>query len=212
MSSTAALATGSGDRPATPIGRVPGRDGAATASIVRATTELLAEVGYGGLTTDLIAERAGVSKATMYRRWRTKVDLVVAAVESWLEPVVVPDLGSFRAEIEHVLAIRLEEYRRPGAARLLGGVIGAAYQDPALASALSDWLGRSPAMRTIADRASHRGELRPEIELGALATMLGAPLVFRLVVEQRPPDGAFVAQVVELVCGGALQRTPGDPR
>ena len=62
-------------------GATPNRGEAADAAILDATIEVLGEQGYGGLTVSAVIERAGVSSATLYRRWPTKLELVMAAIE-----------------------------------------------------------------------------------------------------------------------------------
>ena len=81
--------------------RRPGRprSAAADASIVRATLELLLEEGYRGLTMEQVRARAGVGKATLYRRYGSKQDLVSAAIQHLNQPLELPDTGSVRADI-----------------------------------------------------------------------------------------------------------------
>lgn len=97
-----------------------------TRAVLDAVVDLVAESGMNALTMDAVAARAGVSKPAMYRRWPTKQDLVIAAAESRIGPLTVPDMGDFRAELRAVLTARAEAYRQPGVGRLLAGVIGAA--------------------------------------------------------------------------------------
>src|SRR5918995_6372874 len=87
--------TSRGGRP-----RDPSRDGVIRAAILR----LLAEVGYGALTMDAVAAEAGVGKATIYRRWRTKQDLVVDTIsELNAATVTPPDAGSLEGDLREVL-------------------------------------------------------------------------------------------------------------
>src|SRR3954462_13424344 len=80
--------------------RGPSRDGVIRAAILR----LLAEVGYGALTMDAVAAEAGVGKATIYRRWRTKQDLVVDTIaELNREEAAAPDTGSLEEDLRQLL-------------------------------------------------------------------------------------------------------------
>src|SRR5215217_9777739 len=80
--------------------RDPSRDGVIRAAILR----LLAEVGYGALTMDAVAAEAGVGKATIYRRWRTKQDLVVDTISDLnRDEASPPDTGSLEGDLRAML-------------------------------------------------------------------------------------------------------------
>src|SRR5687767_6181262 len=95
--------------------RGPGRprEERVTAAVLRAVVDLVTEQGIGAVTMDVVAARAGVSKPAIYRRWPTKQDLIIAAAETRIGVLSVPDLGDFRAELRFVLTARLEAYRLP---------------------------------------------------------------------------------------------------
>src|SRR4051794_33161402 len=80
------------DTPARRVGRP--RDQRAEGAILDATVALVGEVGFGNLTVDAVAARAGVGKATIYRRWASKEELVIAAVTCLRHGVEAPDTGS----------------------------------------------------------------------------------------------------------------------
>src|SRR5215203_7405886 len=87
--------TSRGGRP-----RDPSRDGVIRAAILR----LLADVGYGALTMDAVAAEAGVGKATIYRRWRTKQDLVVDTVSVMTQAIATPvDTGSLEGDVRAIV-------------------------------------------------------------------------------------------------------------
>ena len=80
--------------------RDPSRDGVIRAAILR----LLADVGYGALTMDAVAAEAGVGKATIYRRWRTKQDLVVDTISDLNREVASPaDTGSLEGDLRAMM-------------------------------------------------------------------------------------------------------------
>src|SRR4029453_3440012 len=70
---------------------------------IEATLELIAENGIGGLTTNAVAERAGMRKAAMYRRWRSKQELVVDAVAALVSEIAVPDTGSTHDDLRALM-------------------------------------------------------------------------------------------------------------
>ncbi|MER7171550.1 TetR/AcrR family transcriptional regulator [Streptomyces mesophilus] len=174
-------------------------------AVLDAVVDLVAESGMGALTMDAVAARAGVSKPAVYRRWPTKQDLIIAAAESRIGPLNVPDLGDFRAELRVVLTTRMEAYRQPGVGRLLAGVIGAAAEADAEPAAYRAYTARVMSeTRHVLDRGVARGDVRPDADLAAAATLVASSLLFRLVGEQQKPDEALVESVVELI-GRAIQ-------
>lgn len=182
--------------------RGPGRprEERVTRSVLDAVVELVAEQGVNAVTMDAVAARAGVSKPAIYRRWPTKQDLVLAAAESRIGRLSIPDMGDFRSELRAMLTARLEVYRKAGVDRLIAGVIGSAAEVGAVRSAYGDYVARTMGeTRYILERGIERGDVRPDIDIRAAATLVGGSLIFRLVVEQELPDGHLVDSVVELV-------------
>ena len=78
-------------------------DEACGPNILDATLDIVAEVGYAGLTVDAVAQRAGVGKATIYRRWASKESLLLEAWRSCIAPIVQPDTGTLRGDVEAML-------------------------------------------------------------------------------------------------------------
>ncbi|MZD03904.1 TetR family transcriptional regulator [Streptomyces sp. SID5785] len=171
-----------------------------TRAVLDAVVELVAESGMAALTMDAVATRAGVSKPAMYRRWSTKQDLVIAAAESRIGPLTVPDMGDFRAELRVVLSARMTAYRQPGIARLLAGVIGAAAEQGVVLEGYSAYTARvTSETRHVLERGVTRGDVRADADLSTATTLVASSLLFRLVAEQRLPDEALVDSVVDLV-------------
>jgi AcrR family transcriptional regulator len=143
--------TGSGRRP----------DPALAEAIRAAVVEVLADVGYGRLTMDAVAVAAGVSKATIYRRWRTKTDLLVSVID-WAsdESLVTVDTGSLRDDLIALLSALADILAGPGGAASRA-LLGAATAEPAMAAAFREgpmarW---SAAFGAAFQRAAARGEV-----------------------------------------------------
>ena len=146
--------------------RDPSRDGVIRAAILR----LLADVGYGALTMDAVASEAGVGKATIYRRWRTKQDLVVDTISDLNRAeATTPDTGSVEGDLREMMHQMVA---------LIGGPTGAATlsllstmpHQPALAEAfrngpLAVW---RDSYDRIWERAEERGEVRPGLSLSLI--------------------------------------------
>ena len=111
--------------------RDPSRDEAIRAALLR----LLGEVGYGGLTNDALAQTAGVGKATIYRRWRTKQDLIVDSISD-LGPLLTipPDTGSLRDDLRQFMHLLAETTRSPVGA-MLRSLVPAMHHHPELRTA-----------------------------------------------------------------------------
>ncbi|MFD8567251.1 TetR/AcrR family transcriptional regulator [Streptomyces sp. NPDC059639] len=181
-------------------GRGRPREERVTRAVLDAVVELVAEQGMGALTMDAVASRAGVSKPAMYRRWPTKQDLVIAAAESRIGPLDVPDMDDFRAELRAVLTARMEAYRQPGIDRLLAGVIGASAEQGFVREAFVAYAARvTSETRHVLERGIARGDVRADADLSAATTLVASSLLFRLVVEQRQPDESLVESMVDLV-------------
>ena len=162
---------------------------------------MLSEVGYAGLTMEDVAATAGVSKATIYRRWSAKGDLLVSLIDAASDvTLVVPDTGSLRDDLIVLLGGLADVLVGPGgkASRVL---LGAATDDRALAEALR----RGPqerwgqAFRTVFARAVSRGDVDP-----LAGTSLGAEagpgiLLLRWLVTGAPINRELAETVVDRV-------------
>jgi AcrR family transcriptional regulator len=176
--------------------RDPSRDGVIRAAILR----LLADVGYGSLTMDAVAAQAGVGKATIYRRWRTKEDLVVDTIaELHHLDSAPPDTGSLEGDLRALLQSLVAVVTGPlGAATL--SLLSTVPHQPALAGAFR--AGPIGAWRAAFDdvwaRAEQRGEVRGDAgPLTAEAT--SALLVQRWLLTGEPVDEAFADEVLARV-------------
>lgn len=172
-------------------------------AILEAALELLAEWGYDGLTMEGIAERAGVAKTTVYRRWSTREEVLEAASERFVKEIGVPDTGSIRGDLLALLQSARKVYSGlPG--QVMPGLVAAMAQNPGLARKvrcgfLSD---RRAALRGVLERGIERGELRPDIDVGVTLDLLGGPLMYRLLVTGEEVDTAMVREVVDTLLRG----------
>jgi len=178
--------------------------------ILDAIVDLLMEGGYGAVTTDAVASRADVSKATIYRRWRNKSDLIIAALARVLPPVIVPDLGNFGLEMRWLLESRTRDLARPGIRNMMAGIIGASVEDPKLDESLrARIVGSMAAHRSVFERAIARGELAPGNSVDDLATALAGPFVYRVVWERQAPNPELLELIVQSMLALAAQKPAG---
>ena len=110
------------------------RDARNDAAILEATTAILFEKGYAGLTIDGVAAAAGVSRPTIYRRWSSKPELVIAALgdRTGLD-VPVPHTGSIRRDLLAVQRHQIKEFNNPVSRRVTSGLVADIAADPELA-------------------------------------------------------------------------------
>jgi len=197
--------------PRTPARRAPGRPRCEKAceAVRTAALELLDEAGWGGLTIEGVAERAGVGKATIYRWWTNKAALVVDAFFTRVSPQLeFPDTGTLRGDLVGQLRDVVREMLGPHG-RLLTAIVSALPTDPALGEAFrARWVGRRRAEgMQVFDRAAARGELPADADRELLFDLLYGPLYFRLIVQYRPlREPRLAERLVDAVLYGASPR------
>ena len=177
--------------------RDPSRDGVIRAAILR----LLADVGYGALTMDAVASEAGVGKATIYRRWRTKQDLVVDTISDLNRmEAAPPDTGSLEGDLRQMLRSLVAVITGPTGAATLS-LLSTVPHQPALAEAfrngpLAVW---RQSFEQIWTRAEQRGEVQPGVAGSVVAETTSALLVQRWLLTGRPVDDAYADEVLDRV-------------
>lgn len=171
-----------------------------TAAILQATLELLREGGNQAVTTESVASRAGVSKTTIYRRWRSRSEMIVAAAKLLMAPIEVPDLGDLHAEVRYLLSRRLEQYQRQGVGEVMSSILGASIEDAQVSAVFSDWVTtQSTSNGDVLVRAIGRGELPADVDKAGMVTLMGAVLFYRLIVEGRKPDTQLMDTVLSVL-------------
>jgi AcrR family transcriptional regulator len=168
--------------------------------LLNATLELLAEIGYDKLTMDAVAERAHASKATIYRRWSNKAELVVEALGIQQASLDIPDTGSLEGDLEFGLAQIFNKEARMSAHVMLG-LITALSRDAELRVVFRErFLEREDrALKMVFDRAVARGEISPERDLELLLKVLPAFMMDYLLAHGEMPDRAFTGRVIHEV-------------
>jgi AcrR family transcriptional regulator len=181
---------------------------------IQATLELIAEHGIRGLTTNAVAERAGISKATMYRRWRSKEDLLVDAVAALVSEIAVPDTGSTRADVLALMRSAVELYGGSVEARMMPSLVDEMSRDGALARAIRDGFleSRRGALRAVLARGIERGDLRADLDVELALDVLGGPIFYRLLVTGGPIDDQLAEGVTELLLRGFAPSAPHHDR
>jgi AcrR family transcriptional regulator len=180
------------------------RDHTRDKEILDAALEILAETGYDGMTIDMVAARAKAGKATLYRRWPSKNELVIDAVACMknanLDPATLPDTGTLRGDL--IAMIRppsIEDGTRK--MQVMAGLMSMLSRAPELVDAANAAIlePRTEVNRLFLRRAIDRGEIRPDIDVDLVASV-GPSLAFhRMLLEQKGVDRSFLIRVIDEV-------------
>jgi len=186
------------------------REARADQAIRAATLELMAEQGAQALRMGDVASRAGVGKATIYRRYRSKDELVTDAVGGLVSEIAVPDTGSTRSDLLALMNEAVELYSNSLAAGLMPTVVDEMSRNPEFAEIARDRFltGRRAALREVFERGVGRGDLRRDLDVELALDVLGGPLFYRLMITGGPIDARLAANVVELILRGFAPAPP----
>lgn len=177
------------------------------AELYEAVLDLLRKVGYDALTMDAVATGTRSSKATLYRQWRSKPELVARALRH-NKPVHVGDIdtGSLRGDF-HAMLERTDDCQLERDCGLMRGLAQAIHTNPDLHKALRELLiePEITGIDTLLRRAVERGEVGVDnAALGFVPHMLVGAFVARQLIEDRTPDRAFLTQYIDAVVLPAL--------
>lgn len=188
--------------------------GEITTAIRRALMQELAAVGYGRLSIEAVARRAGVSKTAIYRRWSSKLDLVldiVAAAAHGKLPVL--DTGTLRGDLALLFQAVAHALRHPLASQIIPDLLAEAARNPTIDQTLRQVLhARQQEIggRLVA-RAVQRGELPADTDPDAAVDLIIGPLYWRLAIARGPVTDTYLDTLVESVATG-LGAEPAVPR
>ena len=177
--------------------------------ILDATLEVLGDVGYDRLTMDAVATRAKASKATLYRRWRGKAELVVDALLGVKHTPEVPDTGTLRGDLIASFCGLGGLTDEQGVATF-ASVLTAISKDEEFATAFRrDVLApKVAASRLVFDRARERGELHPDTDVDLLAPALAGIILHRLfILGEHPTEDVIVRVIDQIILPAATNPT-----
>lgn len=196
---------GSGDEQ--PASRRPGRPRSERAhqAILAATLELLAKVGYQGMSLEGVAARAGVGKTTIYRRWPSKEELAIEALASLDTPTEVRESGDLRADLIATLRHEMDPAREQASIPLLMRLMGEVMENPELFHVYRERVV-TPQIALLAgaiERAKARGELRADVDPVLLLELLGGPILLHFIITGEVPSlDEFTERIVDVVWRG----------
>ncbi|MET8778395.1 TetR/AcrR family transcriptional regulator [Nocardia sp. NPDC050713] len=187
----------------------PGGRSARVRDAVRAATLAeLAEHGYQGLSVDAVAQRSGVHKTTVYRRWRSPEGLIADALDlAAAEPWPIPDTGTLAEDLRALTELVRTGFADPEAGPVASAFIAAAMQNSAAATALHDFYqARHRQSAELVRRAVDRGDLPSTVDAEQIVRFAVAPIFYRLFISREPvtAEDARVAADAALAAARAL--------
>lgn len=182
----------------------PRVEGDREAQILNGVIDTLIEVGYDRLTFDAVASKVRASKATLYRKWPTKADLVVSALEHLKAQGTqgsheLPDTGSLAGDLTFHYCDDPDYNDK--SMLVFGAVVSAIHRDPELTSIFAERFvqPRMAELRKVVLRAQQRGEVGPDADVDQLAAILPSAITYRVMTTGECPDEPFITKVIEQV-------------
>lgn len=180
------------------------RDHTRDPEILEVALDVLAETGYDGMTVDMVATRAKAGKATLYRRWPSKADLVLDAVVCMksrdIDLDALPDTGTLRGDLIAMIktpSIRESERKL----KVMAGIASMIARSPELAAAAQNALvePRASVNRIMFRRAIERGEIPADVDVEQLCMISPAMVAYRVLMLGKPVDREFLVGVIDKV-------------
>lgn len=178
-------------------------------AILDATLELLAEVGFSALTVEGVASRAGVGKATIYRRWPSKLPLVVEAFGG-LPGMEDFDTGTLAEDLKKMLRSYLQAFNTSALSAVLPSLAGERAHNPELSKLFEpvSLARRGPLMRAF-ERAVDRGEIPTHVDLELAGDLVVGPIAVCLFFKGGRLSTRMVGPMVDLALAG-IAADPGE--
>ena len=203
--------TASTNTEAGPANRRPGRPRSEQAeqAIIEATLDLFAEQGFEGVCVEAVATRAGVGKATIYRRWPNKEELLLAAFGSLKSPFPEAKGVSVRDDLLAMVEVMCADKADPRKARRYALLLGEGEKYPRLMARYKETVvePRREAMRAVIRRGIQTGELRPDTDIEIAMLTLTGVIMAREKTPDREFDGDFAARLVDGLLLGLSARS-----
>lgn len=189
---------------------MPPRPNASADQILVTTLQLIAEHDVAGVSVDMVADRAGVSKATIYRRWPSRSELIFEAMTYLPRPESNPDTGSIQGDLTVLLKNLVEFLNRPDGGRVFAAFLNAAIRDAKLAAVRSTISKNARAdYERVIRRAIERGELAANVNIRLLVDVLISPFIYRRMVDHTSARASDIRPVINMALSAYLTNAPG---
>ncbi|MBE1488662.1 TetR/AcrR family transcriptional regulator [Plantactinospora soyae] len=179
--------------------------GEITAALRMAVMQELAAVGYGRLSIEAVARRAGVGKTAIYRRWNSKLEMVLEIVSRVAgQSLPLPDTGSLRGDLEVLLRIVARALKHRLASQIIPDLLAEAARNPEIAQTLQEALraNQRDIGILLLDRAVDRGELPAGTDPDAAVDLIVGPLYWRFAVARTPLPEDYLPRMAAAIAAG----------
>lgn len=186
---------------------------AITQALTRAFFAEWAERGYAALSLENVARRAGVGKAAIYRRWRSKADMAGESLSAvGIAITEVADTGSLKGDILALLFSIRRVLRHPVVRRIVPDVHAEIARSPDLRAAIRPFQNaRRQHVHLMVDRAIARGELASPVDYEMVADLIAAPIYWRQIVTGGRADRRYVETLATVLFASIAAMRPGAP-
>lgn len=178
------------------------RDHTRDPEILKCAVEVLAESGYEGMTIEMVATRAKAGKATLYRRWASKEELVIEAIgcmkRADIEGQALPDTGTLRGDLVAMIKPHtIEESEQK--LKVMGGLMSLLTRNPEMAEAVNATIvePRAAVNRILFERAVERGEITVACDIGTLSMISPSMVAYRTLVLRKFVDRDFLISIID---------------
>jgi AcrR family transcriptional regulator len=178
------------------------RDHTRDPEILDAALAVLAETGYDGMTLDMVAARAKAGKATLYRRWSSKGELVLDAVacmkNSDIDYAQLPDTGTLRGDLVAMIKPHsIEDGEKK--LQIMAGLMSMLSRAPELAQAANAAIvePRASVNRILMRRAIDRGEISADCDIETLSLISPSMAAYRVLILRKPVDRKFLISLID---------------
>lgn len=191
---------------------MPPRPNSSTDEILVKTIELIAEHDIAGVSVEMVAEASNVSKATIYRRWQSREDLIFEAMTYIKYPQAAPDKGTLKEDLGLLLRDLVKFLNRAEGGKVYAAFLNAAIRSPKLAE-LRGEVSRTARVNyhTAVARSIERGELKPDTNTDLLIEAMIAPFVYRRLGSPANVPVKLVDQIIDIVLEGHLIEATTKP-
>jgi AcrR family transcriptional regulator len=171
----------------------------------------LAEVGYGRLSIEAVARRAGVGKTAVYRRWSSKIDMVLEMVSAVAgQSLPLPDTGTLHGDLEILLRILARALQHPLASQIIPDLLAEAARNPQIAETLERALrsNQRDIGTLLIGRAVERGELPPGTDPDAAVDLIVGPVYWRLAIARTPMPKGHLSRMAAAIAAALAAAAP----
>lgn len=183
------------------------RDPGVDEAVSHAVFKVLAECGMSGFTVEKVAAAAGVGKATVYRRWPSREDLIQEIWQHVHDDFPPPDTGDLQEDLRIFVGTLADFVSDPDRRLAISHLVAAAKVDPELGKRFNAFKQqRVDAVRRVVQQARNRGDLRSGLDDDTIVEMIVAGIFFRIMVSGGEVNRHYAEQCVDIVVNGIGKR------